>query len=131
TSLERFDVILGNDPAARDQDVIPALCAHQLLDAGNQCHVRSTQDGKTDDVDVFLDRGGRDHLRRLVKAGVNDLHSSITKRGGDDFCATIVAIQTRFCDEYPNSCQPARTFQRSTLKCTLRTSSRLCTTALL
>ena len=65
----------------------------QLFDARKERHVRAAQDREPDDVDVFLNGGGRDHLRRLVQAGVDDFHAGIAKRGGDDLGATVVAVE--------------------------------------
>ena len=67
--------------------------AQQLEHARKERHVRAAQDREADDVDVFLHRGGRDHLRRLVQPGVDDLHAGVAERGGDDLRAAVVAVE--------------------------------------
>ena len=72
----------------------------QLAHAREQRHVRAAQDRQADDVDVFLDRGGRDHLGRLVQAGIDDFHARIAQRRGDDLGAAIVAVEAGLGDEH-------------------------------
>ena len=74
----------------------------QLAHAREQRHVRAAQDRQADDVDVFLDRGRGDHLRRLVQAGVDDFHARITQRRGDDFRAAVVSVEAGLCNEHAN-----------------------------
>src|SRR5688500_7163483 len=97
--LEALHVFLRDYAPACDQDVIPALVFHELRDARNQRHVRAAQNGKADDVGVFLDGCGSDHLRRLMQAGVNDLHPGVPERGGDYFRASIVPVQSGLGDD--------------------------------
>ena len=52
------------------------------------------------DVDVFLNRGGRDHLRCLMEASVDDLHTGVAQRSRNDLRAAVVAIETRFGDQH-------------------------------
>ena len=61
--------------------------------------MRAAQDREADDVDVLLDRGGRDHLGRLVEPGVDHLHARVAQRGGDDFGAAVVAVETGLGDQ--------------------------------
>ena len=98
--LERVHVFLGNDSAAGDEDVVASLLAQQIEHARNERHVRAAQDREADDVDVFLHRGGRDHLRRLVQPGVDDFHAGIAQRGRDDFRAAVVTVEARLCNEH-------------------------------
>ncbi len=52
--------------------------------------------------------GGRDHLRRLVQAGVDDLHPGVAQRGGDDLGAAVVAVETGLGDENSDGTHLAR-----------------------
>ena len=54
----------------------------------------SGEDAEADAVDVFLNRGVDDHLRRLAKTGVNDFHTGVAESAGDDFGAAIVAVES-------------------------------------
>src|SRR5436190_11389652 len=100
--LQRFDILFRDDSAAGDQDVIPTRVANEVLHAWDQRHVSPTQNRETDYIDVFLNRRGRDHLGSLMKSSVDDFHSRVTERGGDDFCAAVVSVEARFGDEYSN-----------------------------
>ena len=93
---------LRDDAAAGDQDVVAPLLAQQLEHAREERHVRAAQDRQADDVDVFLDGGGRDHLGRLVQAGVDDLHAGVAQRRGDDLGAAIVTVEAGLGDEHAN-----------------------------
>ena len=41
-----------------------------------------------------------DLLRRLVKAGVDDLHAGVAQRPGDDLGAAIVTVEARLGDDH-------------------------------
>ena len=100
--LQYLHVFLGDDAAAGHEDVAAPLGLQQLDDAREERHVRAGEDREADDVDVLLHRRARDHLRRLVEAGVDDLHAGITQRGGDDLRAAVVAVETGLGDEHSN-----------------------------
>jgi hypothetical protein len=57
--------------------------------------VGAGEDRQPDDVGVFLERGGRDHFRRLAEAGVDDLHPGVAQRARDDLGAAVVPVETR------------------------------------
>ena len=67
--------------------------------AGEERHVRTTEDREADDVDILLDGGRRDHLGRLVEPRVDDLHACVAQRSGDDFRASIVTIEAGLGDQ--------------------------------
>jgi hypothetical protein len=46
-------------------------------------------------IDVFLQCRGSNHFRCLAQTGVDNFHAGITQRAGDNFCASIVAVETR------------------------------------
>ena len=61
--LELRDVVLGDDPAAEDDDVVGAALAQQLHHPGEQRHVGAGQHRQADAVGVLLDRRLDDLLR--------------------------------------------------------------------
>ena len=61
--------------------------------------MRARHDREADRVDRLLHRGRRDHLGRLVKAGVDDLVAGVGERAGDDLRAAIVAVEAGLGDE--------------------------------
>jgi hypothetical protein len=65
--LERRDVLVRDDPARDDEDVLAAAFLQQPQDLGEQDVVRAGQDRDADDVDVLLDRRGGDLLGRLAQ----------------------------------------------------------------
>lgn len=75
------------------------MLAKELHDAWDDDVVRAGEDGEADAIDVFLDGGGDDHLRGLAKTGVDDFHAGVAESASYDFCAAIVAVETRFSDE--------------------------------
>src|SRR6185437_4148732 len=97
-SLERIHVLARNDTTAGHEYVVASVSAQQIEYARNERHVRAAQNGKPDDVDVLLNRGGRDHLGSLMQAGVDDLHPRVAQSGRNYFGATVVAVQSRFGD---------------------------------
>src|SRR5206468_8925643 len=65
----------------------------QVQQAGQQRHVRAREDGESDGVGIFLNRGIRDHLRGLVQPRVDDLEPRVAQRARDDLRAPVVPIQ--------------------------------------
>src|SRR5438876_530909 len=97
--LELGNVFLRNDPAARDEDVARLPFLEELHDLREQGHVRPAEARQADRVDVLLDRGLDDVLRRLPQAGVDDLHAGVAQRAGDDLGPAVVAVESRFRDQ--------------------------------
>src|SRR5205823_3833711 len=97
--LELGEVFLRNDPAARDEDVARLPFLEELHDLREQGHVSAAEAREADRVDVLLDRGLDDVLRRLPEPGVDDLHAGIAQRAGDDLGPTVVAVESRFRDQ--------------------------------
>ena len=94
------NVCFGNDAADENRDVVHTLFAqqgHELRADGVVC---AGKDREADNVDVFLDGGGGDHLGGLAEAGVDHLHARIAQGTGDDFGAAVVAIQPWFGDQH-------------------------------
>ena len=65
--------------------------------------VRAGKNRQADDVDVFLHRGGGNHLRGLPQAGINHFHPGIAQRAGNDFGAAVMAIESGLGDQHANS----------------------------
>src|SRR5271168_3696753 len=51
---------------------------------------------------VFLERRVHNHLRRLPKTRIDDLHSRVTEGSCDHLRATVVSIEARFGNQYTN-----------------------------
>ena len=66
---------------------------------GHQGHVGAGEDREAHRVGVLLHDGRRDLLRRLVEAGVDDLHAGVAQAAGDDLRAAVVAVQARLGDD--------------------------------
>ena len=64
--------------------------------------VRAGEDREADDVDVFLDGGGGDHLGRLAQAGVDHFHAGVAQRARDDLGAAVVAVQAGLGNQHSN-----------------------------
>ena len=75
--FECGDVGFGNDAADENGDVGHAFVAEEFHELGADGVVGAGENREADDVDVFLDGGGGDHLWRLAEAGVHDLHAGV------------------------------------------------------
>jgi hypothetical protein len=91
--FEGRDVGFGDDAADQDGDVVHSLFAEEFHELGADGVVRAGKNREADDVDVFLDGGGGDHLGGLAQAGVDDFHAGVAQGASDYFCAAIVAIE--------------------------------------
>src|SRR3954451_14123988 len=76
-ALELGDVLLGDDPAAEDDDVVDPALLHEFGQPREQRHVRPREDRQPHGVGVLLHDGLDDLLRGLVQACVDDLHAGI------------------------------------------------------
>src|SRR3989475_4490797 len=99
---QRGAVLRRDDPATRHQHVVASRCDQELLDAWEQGKVGAREDGQADDVDVFLNRGLRDHLGGLVQPRVDDLHTRVAQRGRHDRRPAVVPIQALLGDQDPD-----------------------------
>src|SRR2546426_4357006 len=90
---QRGNVLLGDDPAGEDHDLAATFLPQQVQQAGQQRHVRAREDGESDGVGIFLNRGIRDHLRGLVQSRVDDLEPGVAQRTRHDLRAPVVPIQ--------------------------------------
>src|SRR5439155_21440008 len=97
--LELRDILLRDDPAARNEDVARLPLLQELHDLGEEGHMRPAQAGEADRIDVFLDRGLDDILRGLPQARIDDLHPRVAQRPGDDLRPAIVTVQSGFGNE--------------------------------
>src|SRR2546426_8834526 len=97
--LQLRDVLRGDDPAARDDDVRGLLLLQDLHDAREERHVRAAEGAEPDRVDVLLDRRRHDVLRRLPQARVDDLHARVPEGARDHLHPAVVAVQARLRHE--------------------------------
>src|SRR6266481_3999592 len=100
--LQCRNVGFGDDAADKDGDVVHAFVTEELHELGADGVVRAGENGKADNVDVFLDGGGGDHLRSLAQAGVDDFHAGIAQGACDYFCAAVMAIQAGLGNQHPD-----------------------------
>src|ERR1700675_1056506 len=101
--LELGGVLVWNYTSDHDQDVVHALFAQQLHHAGHDRVMGAGEDRQSDDLDVLLQRGVNDHFRGLAKASVDDLHAGIAESSSDYFRSPVVAVQTGFGDQHPDT----------------------------
>ena len=59
--------------------------------------LRAGQKADAENVDVFLNGGGDDFVRRAVQAGIDHVHAGIAQRAGDDFHAAVMAVEADLC----------------------------------
>ena len=85
-------------PAVTRTSSRPSL-AEQLRDPRQERHVGARQDRQADDVDVLLERRGRDHLGCLAEAGVDDLEPLVAEAPREDLRAAIVAVEAGLGDQ--------------------------------
>lgn len=77
--------------------------AKELQHAWHDRHMRPGENRKANYLNIFLHRGVDDHFWRLPEASVDDLHTRVAKCSGNYLGASIVAIQPRLGDKYPDS----------------------------
>src|SRR5574337_2112562 len=82
--LQLGDIVAGDCTATKDEDVIDPTLPEQLHDPWEQVHMSAGKTGHADSVHVFLNGRAHDHLRRLPKPGVDDLHPGVAESPGDD-----------------------------------------------
>ena len=56
------------------------------------------KDAHSNNIDVFLQCCFSNLLRRLTKAGIDDLEASVTQGTGNNLSTAIVTIKARFCN---------------------------------
>ena len=61
--------------------------------------VGSGQDRQPNDSGILLQRSLDDLLGRLAQTCIDDLHAFIAKRTRNHFCAPVMTIEARFCDD--------------------------------
>jgi len=90
----------GDDAADEDGDVVHAFFVEEFHELGAEGVVGAGEDREADDVDIFLDGSGGDHLRGLAQAGVDHFHAGVAQGAGDDLGAAVVAVESGLCNEY-------------------------------
>ena len=94
------DVSFGDDAADQDGDVGHSFVVEEFHQLGADGVVRTGEDGEANNVDVFLNCGGGDHLRSLAQACVDDFHARVAEGARDYFCAAIMAVKTRLGNQH-------------------------------
>src|SRR5439155_19103875 len=69
--------------------------------------VGAGEKGQPDPVHVLLQGSGDNHLRRLVKTGIDDFEPGVPEGPGDDLGAAIVSVQSHLADQEPDLSLPA------------------------
>src|SRR5271165_3788242 len=100
--FEGWDVGAGDDAADQDGDIVHAFFLEEIHELRADGVVGAGEDGEADDIDVFLDGSGGDHLRGLAEAGVDDFHAGVAEGAGDDFGAAVVAVEAGLGNQYAN-----------------------------
>ena len=91
------------DRSAHDEDhILGSLFLQELRDLRNERHVRPREDRQADGVGVLLDHRGGNLLGRLMKTRVDDLHTGIAQRAGDDLRPTVVPVESRLGNDDPD-----------------------------
>ena len=93
-ALELRDIVLGDDPAAEDDDVGGVALLEKLDRPLEERHVRAREHRQAHPVGVLLDGGLHDLLGGLVQAGVDDLHPRVAQGPGDDLGAAVVPVES-------------------------------------
>src|SRR5580704_8723702 len=101
--LQLGSVLVRNYTSDSHQDVLHALFPQQLHYPWNDRIVRAGENGQSDNLDVFLQRGIYDHLRSLTQAGIDHFHARVPESPRDNLRSPVVAIQTRFGDQHPDA----------------------------
>src|SRR4051794_17902925 len=96
---ELGNVLVRDDAAAEQDDVVGFVLVQQLDHALEERHVRAGEDGEPHGVGVLLHDGLDDLLGRLVQAGVDDLHAGVAEGPGDDLGPAVVPVEARFGDD--------------------------------
>lgn len=109
SGAKRLGVCLGNDATTENDDILCAARRKRIEDGRKQGVVRAGHDGEPHRIDVFLNRGHRNHVGRLMKPRVHNLKARIAERACHDFGAAIVAVETRLGDEDSNLGRAHRT----------------------
>src|SRR5262245_43698507 len=99
-AFELGHVDVRDDPTDHHRCVEPDR-AQRVDDGGRQREVRAVVHREPDDVDVLLERCGRDVLGRLAEPAVDDLHARVPQDPGDDLDAAVVPVEADLGDEHP------------------------------
>ena len=102
-TLQFRDVFLWNNATQQDETIIHALFAQQLHDARAERVSGPRLRLKRQQHQHPPERCGSDHFRSLSQTGVDDFHAGIAQGASNYFGAAIMAIQSRFGHQHPNS----------------------------
>src|SRR2546425_667115 len=97
--LKLGDVIVRDDAAAEEDDVVHAALLQLLHYAREELQVSTGEDGEPYDVGVLLKRGLGDHFGGLADACVDDLEAGVAEGPGDYFGAAVVSVEAGLGDD--------------------------------
>jgi hypothetical protein len=99
TFLEFGNVIIWDDSATEEHNIVDALLPELGLDQWEQRHVGAGKDRKADGISILLDGRGHDLIRSLEQTGINHLKTGISEGSSDDLGPSVMAIEAWFCDD--------------------------------
>ena len=97
-----LDVLVRNDAAGENDDVLSAPLLQELQDLREEHVVRPGEDRESDDVHVLLDGRRRDLRRRLPQPRIDDLHAGVAQGARDDLGAPVVPVEPGLGDQDPD-----------------------------
>src|SRR5262249_2480199 len=96
--LELLDVLVRNDAADQNQNIVEPFLLHEFHDARAECHMRARENRDSDDVCILLERRIDDLFWSLTESRIDDFETRVTESTRDDFCAAVVPVQAGFGD---------------------------------
>src|ERR1700738_499192 len=107
---------LRDGPTHHDRDVARLRGPQRLDCSGGQRQMRTGEDRKPHQRNVFLQRNRHDVLDALPDSGVDHLETRIAQRAGDDLGAAVMAVETGLRDENTNGHQCPRFFAQALIR---------------
>src|SRR5688572_10743270 len=102
-SLQGGNILLGNDASCQYQHVVELLLLQKLHHPWQDDIMCARKNGEPNTVNILLESGIDDLFRSLPKSGIDHFHTRIPQGTSDNFCAAIVAIQSGFGNENPQT----------------------------
>jgi hypothetical protein len=96
------NVNIRDDAADENPDMLKTRFPQELQDTGNEREMGAAEKAETQPIRIFIFNGANHGFGRLPKAGINDLHTRITKRPRYHLDATVMAIETDFGEDHAN-----------------------------
>ena len=105
---ETLNILVRNDSANDDRDGC-VLFGQQLDNSRRKGEMGARKHREADHVNVFVDGGGRDHLWRLTKTGVDDLHAGVTQDSSHNLHTAVMTIKAHFGHQHTRRHDAKRT----------------------